>query len=423
MITIRLRKGEWKYDPTRPLGPEGGFGEVFFGESADGKSAAIKRLKITASAAAHRELKVADWIGKKSFSHIMPCYDSGQDSESDMYFVVMPQAELSLETRIQQEGLLGNSESAKILLEIVNGLIEAGELVHRDMKPGNILYYESSWYIGDFGIAMFVEESTSLRTLKACLSPPYSAPEQWNYERATHATDAYALGCIGYTLLTGKPPFSGPTTADYKSQHLHDEPPPLSQSNPLLKSLLVMMLRKIPVSRPSLVRIAKILETILKEQVEANGKRFSALSKAGASVVQQQAEEESKQAKERSVRKRRQALAQQADTIFVQARKYVERVNIVDRLPPLVKIYERFGKEEPSKVDSANKRIEWNYEKLEAGETRILTYIIYSKVGVVGRFALPSTTAIYEKNGKIQEAESNRAFFVAEQTKKDIKEE
>ena len=110
-------------------------------------------------------------------------------------------------------------------------------------------------------------------------------------------------------------------------------------------------------------------------------------------------------------------------SIFVQARKYVERVNIVDRLPPLVKIYERFGKEEPSKVDSANKRIEWNYEKLEAGETRILTYIIYSKVGVVGRFALPSTTAIYEKNGKIQEAESNRAFFVAEQTKKDIKEE
>ena len=237
-----------------------------------------------------------------------------------MYFVVMPQAELSLEMKIQQEGLLGDSESAKILLEIVNGLIEAGELVHRDMKPGNILYYESSWYIADFGIAMFVEESTSLRTLKGCLSPPYAAPEQWNYERATHATDAYALGCIGYTLLTGKPPFSGPAAEDYKNQHLHDEPPPLSESNPLLKSLLLMMLRKFPESRPSLVRIANILETMLKEQVEANGKRFSALSKAGASVVQQQAEEESKKAKERSEEKRRQAFAQQAEAIFVQAR-------------------------------------------------------------------------------------------------------
>ncbi len=321
MITIRLRKGEWKYDPKLPLGPEGGFGEVFLGKSADGKSVAVKRLKITASDAAHRELKIADWIGKKTFSHIMPCYDSGQDSESDMYFVVMPQAELSLEAKIQQEGLLGDSESAKILLEIVNGLIEAGELVHRDMKPGNILYYESSWYIADFGIARFVEESTSLRTLKGCLSPPYAAPEQWKYERGTHATDAYALGCIGYTLLTGKPPFSGPTAEDYKNQHLHDEPPPLSECNSLLKSLLVMMLRKVPESRPSLTRIAKTLETILKEQVEASGKRFSALSKAGASVVQQQAEEESKEAKERSERKRRQALAQQAETIFFQVRE------------------------------------------------------------------------------------------------------
>jgi len=110
-------------------------------------------------------------------------------------------------------------------------------------------------------------------------------------------------------------------------------------------------------------------------------------------------------------------------SIFAQARNYVERVHIVDRLPPLVKIYERFGEETPSKVDQSNKRIEWNYEKLEAGETRLLTYIIYSKVGVVGRFALPSATAIYEKGGKIQEAESNRAFFVAEQTGKESKEE
>ena len=110
-------------------------------------------------------------------------------------------------------------------------------------------------------------------------------------------------------------------------------------------------------------------------------------------------------------------------SIFVQAKNYVERVSIIDKLPPLVKVYEKFGKEEPSKVNTANRRIEWNYEKLEAGETRLLTYIIYSKVGIVGRFALPFTTAIYEKNGKIQEAESNRAFFVAEQTGKDPKEE
>jgi hypothetical protein len=110
-------------------------------------------------------------------------------------------------------------------------------------------------------------------------------------------------------------------------------------------------------------------------------------------------------------------------SILVNAKNYVERVNIIDRLPPLVDVYERFGGEHPSRIDKANRKIEWNFEKLESGETRVLSYIIYSKVGVMGKFALPTATAIYEREGKIQEAASNRAFFVAEQRSKDVKEE
>ncbi len=111
-------------------------------------------------------------------------------------------------------------------------------------------------------------------------------------------------------------------------------------------------------------------------------------------------------------------------SILVSAKSYVERVNVVDRLPPLVDIYERFGDNEPSRIDKRNRRIEWNFEKLEAGEIRVLSYIIYSKVGVLGKFALPTANAIYEKNGKIQESESNRAFFVTEQRgKKEIEED
>ena len=102
-------------------------------------------------------------------------------------------------------------------------------------------------------------------------------------------------------------------------------------------------------------------------------------------------------------------------SILVNSKKYLERINVVDRLPPLVDVYERFGGEQPSKIDRKNKKIEWNFEKLEAGETRVLSYMIYSKVGVLGRFALPSATAIFERDGEIHEAESNRAFFVAEQ--------
>ena len=87
-------------------------------------------------------------------------------------------------------------------------------------------------------------------------------------------------------------------------------------------------------------------------------------------------------------------------------------------MPPLVKIYERFLNERPSKVDEAKKRVEWGFEKLEEGERRVLSYIIYSKVGVLGKFALPSTTGIYELQGKIKETTSNKVYFVAEQIQK-----
>ena len=76
----------------------------------------------------------------------------------------------------------------------------------------------------------------------------------------------------------------------------------------------------------------------------------------------------------------------------------------------------------PTRFDEKNRRIEWNFEKLEAGESRVLSYIIYSKIGVLGKFALPSATAIYEREGKIKESESNRAFFVAEQRTRDVEE-
>ncbi len=106
-------------------------------------------------------------------------------------------------------------------------------------------------------------------------------------------------------------------------------------------------------------------------------------------------------------------------SLFVHAKKYIENVQIIDRLPSLVKIYEKFGGETPTKIDEANRRIEWNFEKLEAGEVRVISYIIYSKIGVLGKFALPSATAIFQREGVIKDEESNRAFFIAEQRTKD----
>jgi len=109
-------------------------------------------------------------------------------------------------------------------------------------------------------------------------------------------------------------------------------------------------------------------------------------------------------------------------SLHVYAKNYVERVNIVDRLPSLMKVYERFGGEKPSRVNQSARIIEWDFEKLEAGEVRTLSYIIYSKdVGVMGKFALPSAAAIYQRLGKVKETISNKAFFVAEQkTARDV---
>ncbi len=102
--------------------------------------------------------------------------------------------------------------------------------------------------------------------------------------------------------------------------------------------------------------------------------------------------------------------------LHVHSKKYVERINIVDKLPSLMKIYKKFGGEKPSRINKKARLIEWDFEKFEAGEVRTLSYVIYSKkIGVMGKFALPSATAIYQKNGKVKETTSNKAFFVTEQ--------
>jgi hypothetical protein len=96
--------------------------------------------------------------------------------------------------------------------------------------------------------------------------------------------------------------------------------------------------------------------------------------------------------------------------LHVKARDFVERIKILDRLPPMVKVFEKYGIP-PEKIDERNRRLEWNIQALSKGEERTFSYIVYSKVGIVGRFELPQAEAIYEFNGKIKEASSNVTVF------------
>ena len=106
-------------------------------------------------------------------------------------------------------------------------------------------------------------------------------------------------------------------------------------------------------------------------------------------------------------------------TIIVEAKKYVEKIRILDKLPPLVKIYEKFMGEIPARMDKAKKKIEWDFDHLEEGERRVLSYIIYSKVGVLGKFALPGTIAMFEREGKVKQSSSNKAYFLSRQRRND----
>ena len=106
-------------------------------------------------------------------------------------------------------------------------------------------------------------------------------------------------------------------------------------------------------------------------------------------------------------------------SLSLKAKKNIENTTLIDKVPAIVKIYKKFGMVKPDKIDAENRRIHWNIGDLNAGEVRIFTYIIYSKVGVVGKFSLPEALAVFEKDGKIHEVNSNKVFFMSDQVKKD----
>ncbi len=99
--------------------------------------------------------------------------------------------------------------------------------------------------------------------------------------------------------------------------------------------------------------------------------------------------------------------------LHLKANKYVENIQIIDRLPGMTVLYDQFGIK-PDKIDAATRRLIWKVQRLNAGEERVFSYIVYSKIKVMGRFELPSAVAIFERDGKTQEVTSNRTFFVSD---------
>src|SRR4051812_20860511 len=108
----------------------------------------------------------------------------------------MPRADRSLRGHLAATGqILTFYDALTVLIDVTAALVDLdGKVVHRDIKPENILLLDGAWCLADFGISRYAEASTARDTHKWSMSPPYAAPERWRSERATSASDVYALG-------------------------------------------------------------------------------------------------------------------------------------------------------------------------------------------------------------------------------------
>src|SRR4051812_17115528 len=203
-----------------------------------------------------REIEVA---ARLQHPHILPLHDSGQ-ARGFLYYV-MPFVEgHNLRHRITSQGELPIHEAVRVLMEVTDALAYAHSqgLVHRDIKPENILISGRHALVTDFGVAKAVTEATgrqALTTVGVALgTPAYMAPEQASGEsNIDQRADIYALGVLGYELISGRPPFTGRTSQEVLAAHVTQAPEALcvrrSACPPELEAVIMKCLAKRPADR------------------------------------------------------------------------------------------------------------------------------------------------------------------------------
>jgi len=230
--TTRLNAAlEGRYRIERQLG-EGGMATVYLAEDLKHKRrVALKVLKpeLAAVVGAERFLAEIETTANLQHPHILPLFDSG---EADGFlFYVMPWVEgESLRERIDREHQLPLDEAVAIVTKVAGALATAHErgVIHRDVKPANILLSKGEPLVSDFGIALAVSAGGAGRLTETGLSlgtPHYMSPEQATGDASVGpATDIYALGCVLYEMLVGEPPYTGSTPQAILGKIIQAEP-------------------------------------------------------------------------------------------------------------------------------------------------------------------------------------------------------
>jgi len=249
-----------RYRIERELG-RGGMATVFLAEDLKHhRQVAIKVLQpeLAAALGPERFLREIESTARLTHPHILPVHDSG--SADGLLYYVMPYVRgESLRERLRCEPQLPVETALQIAREAADALGYAHQqgLIHRDVKPENILLEEGHAVLADFGIARAVESAGGealTQTGFVAGTPLYMSPEQASGSgRLDGRSDLYSLACVLYEMLAGQPPFTGPTVESLTHQHLSVEPRSVTALRPRVPQpvdrVLTKALAKAPADR------------------------------------------------------------------------------------------------------------------------------------------------------------------------------
>jgi len=254
-----------RYRVGRELG-RGGMARVYLArDTKHGRDVAIKviRPELSASLGHDRFLREIDIAARLRHPNIVPLYDSG-NAGGVLYFVMPFENGPSLRDRLKSEGALPLQDALGILRDVARalGYAHANGVVHRDVKPDNVMLSGGAAVVTDFGIAKALSAALTeggapsiTQTGSGIGTPAYMAPEQAMGDPATdHRADIYSYGCLAYELLTGKPPFVEPSVHLVVAAHMTRPPRPIAELRPevppAITDIVARCLAKAPGDRP-----------------------------------------------------------------------------------------------------------------------------------------------------------------------------
>lgn len=200
-------------------------------------------------------------------------FDYGEE-EGSAYLVMELVPGQPLSSIIEHEQVLSPDRTLSMIAQTARALAvaHAQGLVHRDIKPGNLLITpDGRVKVTDFGIARLADQVPLTQTGQVMGTAQYLAPEQATGQTATGASDIYSLGVIGYECLTGHRPFSGESQIAIALAQVNDAPPPLPDTLPRpVRALLMSMLAKDPKNRPAdAIKLSEAAEAIRNGDIAA----------------------------------------------------------------------------------------------------------------------------------------------------------